>query len=383
MDENENTFAVELTDTSVTPMINVRESLLESGHAVDGDAAISTGLERSTGMLQEVNDQKPDKVDWTWVTLTPKQVIDVMVCMVYSPREFYCQILNSDDLKVLKELNIALAEYCQKTTTCVSKIAKGEPCCAYFSGDGRWYRALVEESTSDDAFKVQFVDYGNNEVVTLDKLRQISSTFLKLPFQAIRCWLSGVRPINKDWTTEAVVALQMYTAGKKLQARVVSLTTDGAEVELIDSSAGSPMMISEILINKHLAFKKEAPSNQNMLLCESPAIDFKEMSVYAQWTTEEYPVNETISVRVLQVINPGLIYVVPTKAKVDPQKLHGLMLQLADYCTSQNNQIFKPKVGEACCARFSGDDHWYRAVVLEVFVSEVKVVVKYSVQFIK
>ncbi|XP_060098652.1 tudor domain-containing protein 1 [Heteronotia binoei] len=373
MDKNENTSAVELTDTSVTPTINVRESLLESGCAVEGNASILTALERSTGTLQDVNDQKQDKVAWTRVKLTPKQVIDVTVCMVYSPGEFYCQILNNNDLKVLKELNISLAEYCQKTTPSVSKIAKGEPCCAYFSGDGRWYRALVEESTSDEAFKVQFVDYGNNEVVTLDKLRQISSTFLKLPFQAIRCWLSGVRPINKDWTTEAVVALQMSTAGKKLQARVVSLTTDGAEVELIDNPAGSPTMISEILINECLAFKKEAPSNQNILLDEFPAIGFQEMSAYTQWTTEEYPVNETISVRVLQVINPGLIYVVPTKTKVDPQKLCGLMLQLADYCTSQKNHVFKPKVGEACCARFSGDDCWYRAVVLEVFVSEVKV----------
>lgn len=81
--------------------------------------------------------------------------------------------------------------------------------------------------------------------------------------------------MNKDWTTEAVVALQMYTAGKPLQARVVSLTTDGAEVELIDNSSGSPIMISEILINKCLAFKKEALSNQNMLHSEFPAADFQ------------------------------------------------------------------------------------------------------------
>ncbi|XP_054838835.1 tudor domain-containing protein 1 [Eublepharis macularius] len=371
IDKNENTLAVELTDTSVTSMINVCNSLLESGCAVKVDATVVTMLERSTGILQEVNDQKLDKVDWAWVTLTPKQVVNVTVCMLYSPREFYCQILNDNDLKALEELNTALAKHCQKTAPAVSKLAKGEPCCAHFSGDGRWYRALVEEPTSDEAFKVQFVDYGNNEVVTLDKLRQISSAFLKLPFQAIRCWLSGVRPINKEWTTETVAALQMYTAGKKLQARIVSLTADGAEVELIDNSAGNPIKINEILMNEH--FEMEALSNQNMLLSELAAADLQEISIHTQWTTEEFPVNETMSVRVLEVINPDLIYVVPTKTKVDPQKLHGLMLQLADYCTSQKTHVFKPKVGEACCARFSGDNHWYRAVVLEVSISEVKV----------
>ncbi|XP_048360843.1 tudor domain-containing protein 1 [Sphaerodactylus townsendi] len=374
VDKNENTFVVEITDASVTPTVNVHESLLESGCARKVDAAVLTVLERSTGILQEVKDQKPDKVDWSWVTLTPKQVVNVMVCMLYSPREFYCQILNNHDLKVLKELNVSLEEYCQKTAPSVSKIAKGEPCCAYFSGDGRWYRALMEESISDEAFKVQFVDYGNIEVVTQDKLRQISSTFLKLPFQAIRCWLSGVRPINKEWTTEAAVAFQMCTAGKKLQAKVVSLTTEGTEVELIDNSAGSPLMISEILINKCLTLIKEGSSNQNVLLADfQEAADFQEMSLYTQWTTEDIPVNKAVSVRVLEVINPGLIYVVPTEAKVDPQKLHKLMVQLADYSTSQDNHVFQPKAGEACCARFSGDDRWYRAIVLEVFVSEVKV----------
>lgn len=57
--------------------------------------------------------------------------------------------------------------------------------------DGNWYRALVQNITSDGTVKVYFVDYGNVEEVPLDKIRQISSSFLKLPFQGIKCWLSG------------------------------------------------------------------------------------------------------------------------------------------------------------------------------------------------
>lgn len=58
MAKNENTFAVELKDTSVIPAINVREHLLESGCAVEGDATISRMLEGSTGILQEVNGKR-------------------------------------------------------------------------------------------------------------------------------------------------------------------------------------------------------------------------------------------------------------------------------------------------------------------------------------
>ncbi|XP_061491916.1 tudor domain-containing protein 1 isoform X2 [Rhineura floridana] len=369
-DKKEKTFVVELIDESMTPTINVAKCLLELGFAMEETTIISTVVETSTGTLQEISGQQLDKLDWSWVTLTAEQVVNVVVCVLYNPSEFYCQLLNSDGLNALKELNMSLAEYCQKTVTNVSKVKKGDLCCAYFSGDGRWYRALVKETSSFESFKVLFVDYGNCEEVTLDKVRQISSAFMKLPFQAIRCWLSGVRPINKEWTTEATATLQMCTAGKKLQARVVSLTTNGAEVELIDNSTGNPVMISEILINEQLALKKETLSNLSMLPDELATNYSQECK---QWTTAELPVDETVSVHVLDVINPGLFYVVPTKMKVDPQRLHKLMTGLAGYCNSWSDHSFKPKVGEPCCARFTGDDNWYRAVILGIGASEVKV----------
>ncbi|KAJ6669061.1 hypothetical protein lerEdw1_007870 [Lerista edwardsae] len=409
IDKKENTFVVELIDESVTPVISASKHLLESGYAIQESSAVSTVLETTTGTLQEASgkcmktaprkifvvatdaivsvvpktehqllfklsylytDQKLEKVDWTWVSVTPKQVVNVVMCVLCNPSEFYCHVLNNEDLNALKELNISLVEYCQ-TAASISKITEGEPCCAYFSGDGKWYRALVKEATSFGTFKVQFVDYGNSEEVTLDKLRQISSVFLKLPFQAVRCWLSGISPINKEWTTEASAAFQMKTAGKKLQAQVVSLTLNGAEVELIDNSTGSPVMISEILINEHMALKKV--STQNMLPAELATSDCQDLSSHIKWGAAKVSVNETLSVRVVEVINPSLFYAVQIKARVDPQKLRRLMMELEDYCNSQNDCVFKPKVGEACCARFSGDDHWYRAVVLGIMASEVKV----------
>lgn len=61
----------------------------------------------------------------------------------------------------------------------------------YTLGDGNWYRALVRNVASHGNIKVHFVDYGNTEEVPLANIRQISSSFLTLPFQGIKCWLSG------------------------------------------------------------------------------------------------------------------------------------------------------------------------------------------------
>lgn len=33
---------------------------------------------------------------WTWVGLAIDQTVDVVVCMIYSPGEFYCHVLKED-----------------------------------------------------------------------------------------------------------------------------------------------------------------------------------------------------------------------------------------------------------------------------------------------
>ena len=67
----------------------------------------------------------------------------------------------------------------------------------------------------------------------------------------------------------------MCTAGKKLQAKVVSVSADTTEIELTDISTSSPVIVNHILINEHLALKNEILSNQNMLAGELAATDFQ------------------------------------------------------------------------------------------------------------
>ncbi|XP_014381318.1 tudor domain-containing protein 1 isoform X1 [Alligator sinensis] len=371
MGKTDYSSVVEFTDESFTP-INVSKHLIEAGYAMKESKALMTAHETSN-IGKEGSGDTVRKGSWTWVKLALKQTINVIVCMLYSPGEFYCHMLN-DDLNALNVLNKSLAEYCQQASATSFKPVRGEPCCAFFSGDGKWYRALVKDISSDGAVKVQFVDYGNVEEVTPDKLRQISFEFLKLPFQGIKCWLSGVKPVNKQWLPETIAQFQMYTAGIKLQASIISLTKNGAGLELIDNSTGCPRMISEMLICEQLTLK-EVQTNKEVLVTKSAdKKEWQETSSSEQWKTIKLPINKAISVRIVEVINPDLFYAVPSETKVDQDKLCTLMIELAEYCSSCSSQSFKPKVGEACCAKFSGDGHWYRAVALQVSPSDVKVV---------
>lgn len=59
-----------------------------------------------------------------------------------------------------------------------------------FPGDGEWYRVMVD-ILSETTVSVNFVDYGYSMKLPTENLRPITLSLLTLPFQAVRCSLSG------------------------------------------------------------------------------------------------------------------------------------------------------------------------------------------------
>ncbi|XP_031811741.1 tudor domain-containing protein 1 isoform X3 [Sarcophilus harrisii] len=379
VDKKENSSVVELIDKSIKPSISVSKILIEAGFAVGEGKILTTD---TSNELREINapltvEETVNTFEWTWVELAVNETVNVMVCMLYNPGEFYCHILKEDALSGLNEVNRSLAEYCQQKMPNEFKPEIGEPCCAYFTGDGNWYRALVKEILPNATVKVHFVDYGNIEEVTVDKLRKMSSKFLKLPFQGIRCWLVDIKPRNKHWSKEATARFQMCVAGIKLKAKIVDLTDNGAGVELTDPSTAYPKIISDILIDEHLVLKDEPPckDTQNSKPVDLPFDpDVLQATSSDQWKTIEFPVDEIVPACILEIISPSLFYALPIESRADQEKLNLMTVKLTDHCNSQKNRaLFKPRIGDVCCARFTSDNYWYRAIILKVSESEVKV----------
>ncbi|NXT77158.1 TDRD1 protein, partial [Zapornia atra] len=364
VDKDDYKCVVELVDASVTPAINISSHFIEKGCAAVESTVALPMIKMS---VKQADEDTVNERICKWSKLTLKQTVDVVVCVLYSPGEFYCQISDNSELLALKVLNESLSEYCQKTPPNVFKPQNGEPCCAFFSDDGNWYRAVVKNVTSDGTVEVCFVDYGNVEKVPLDKIRHISPSFLELPFQGIKCWLSGIEPGDSKWVAEATARFHVYTAGVKLQARVTSLSRDGAGVELIDNSTGHPKVINEMLSEK-LAVKDVPQDEKNF---SNKSVDRIETSL-EHWKSIELAIEESLTVCVTEIVSPDLFYAVPVQTK-DQEKLHRQLNELEHYCKSCKSQPFKPKQGEACCAKFSADGRWYRALILKAFQSAVEV----------
>ncbi|KAG8299618.1 hypothetical protein J6590_096475, partial [Homalodisca vitripennis] len=139
---------------------------------------------------------------------------DIQVVFTTSPMEFYVQLTSSFD--ELNELMEKIKTACESgEVSDMSSVAEKVGCLAKYSEDDSWYRGYVEEKSFDTA-KVLFVDYGNKEDVSCDKIKELPESMCVLPVQAVKCRLYAV-PETAE--TDAFSAL---VDGKTLNAQFVA-----------------------------------------------------------------------------------------------------------------------------------------------------------------
>uniref|UniRef100_A0A3Q2P6K6 Tudor domain containing 1 n=1 Tax=Fundulus heteroclitus TaxID=8078 RepID=A0A3Q2P6K6_FUNHE len=220
------------------------------------------------------------------------------------------------------------------------------------------------------------------------------------------CVALGVEPVGSEWSSEALLWFQTLMDGQELSGRVLSVNEQGYGVELVIRGQN----VAVALIAEELAKAREQParvtqeqsappekntdSEKKEESCEASG-DIKaiseEMPVEVKstaasdvacfpvdWKTVELPLNESFQPCVAAVISPSLFYL-HSPMQVDQQKLQKVMLDLAAYCgtykaTSSAGRKSRPAAGAACCAQFSADKNWYRAVILEVGENEMSVI---------
>ncbi|KAI7797155.1 tudor domain-containing protein 1 [Triplophysa rosa] len=388
---------VTMTDESSDPQTNPGELLVTMGYAV----VESVQTENKEPAAQE-QPQMPsltgpasEKLEWTCAELPfDGQKVELVVSTLKRLDEFYCYNYSAGDVHVLTDLNRELMKHCESQRAPFTPNV-GEPCCALFPGDGQWYRAMVMEVCGVDKARVYFVDFGNSCEVESSQLKAISQILLKLPYQAIRCWLAGVEPVEAQWSKESLQRFHALCASQQLSGKVLSITEKGYGVELESGGQSiAALLISEQLAKpygqKQTLPKPATSSNQIEALPTLKPIDQKPPAeetskvnnkgaenglaqsttssacFHLNWKTLELPCNEKFQPRVAAVISPSLFYVM-NPGKVNAEGLKAVMTDVAKYCSRQATPIeCHPLPGAACCAQFSGDKNWYRAVVLEV-----------------
>ena len=151
----------------------------------------------------------------------------------------------------MKQIN----QHCMSTTVPNIMPNPGQECCALFTLDNMWYRARVLEFPKPGEILVQYVDFGNSELVTPDKIRSTKEEFFGLPAQALKLSLANVRPACHVWNQEAVEWLK-HIVNKKLKTKVVHRFPKHLVVLLEDWAAPQgPLNINEELVRMKFAVK--------------------------------------------------------------------------------------------------------------------------------
>ncbi|XP_030631037.1 tudor domain-containing protein 1 [Chanos chanos] len=430
---------VEMVDETTDPQTAVAELLVSLGYAVGETPA-------------------PKKLAWSCAELpTDGQKVVLVVGVVESPAEFYCYHCTAEGMRALAELSAELMHYCETDRNAFSP-AVGDPCCALFTGDGRWYRAVVQAVWGEGKATVHFVDYGNSCEVDTANLRAMPPPLLAQPFHAIRCVLAGVDPAARCWTDEANQRFRSLCVGQQLSGRVLAISERGYAVELESGGQSvASLLISEQLAkatghdpaqspsqstnqrgqqndpaqspaqspnqrgqqndpaqspaqspnqrgqqndpaqspvkstnqlevlraqSPFAAVLNQAPSEAQLDGISSSETDSSGLSETAvppeelfpaDWETVVLPCNQTFQPLVAAVSSPALFYLM-SPGKVNVEQLQAVMIDVAKHCQRVSPALCPPLPGTACCAQFTGDKNWYRAVVLDATDTHVNVI---------
>ncbi|XP_026746794.1 tudor and KH domain-containing protein homolog isoform X2 [Trichoplusia ni] len=151
--------------------------------------------------------------------------IEVYVSAVSSPSRFWVQFVGPQvtqlDLLV-EEMTDYYGKKENREAHALSHVSVGQVVAAVFRHDGRWYRARVHDvrpnefDASQQVADVFFLDYGDSEYVATHELCELRADLLRLRFQAMECFLAGVRPAAERgpperWHPQAIERFEELT----------------------------------------------------------------------------------------------------------------------------------------------------------------------------
>lgn len=279
--------------------------------------------------------------------VTPEMKERVYVSHVVSPDEFYVQFESS-----LDELSALSAELSQfylslgPSTNVLRSPSPGMSCCARFSQDGDWYRGRIKRVTSLGA-EVEFVDYGNGEVVSFDQVKDPEKGFMQLPQQAILCGLDATKD---HWSAGEVNIFKSVALDKSFNAKFI--IRDGQKWRVSLDSGG--VSIVDMFMTKDAADLQQ----------EGRAISSVQVGKYAFPQVSSGQIEE---VYVSHVTESGDFYIQLSKSSADLETIENLVSEIYDQPGATAEAMEMCFVDSLCCARFSEDFKWYRALVTKVF----------------
>jgi len=287
----------------------------------------------------------------------PHDEIDVYVTHVVSPSDLYIQtaLVEAQLTELVDQLTEVYDAGDAGELSVSTELMVGSVCCARYSSDESWYRAVVED-VRDDVVHVRFVDYGNTDKVSRADVRRLTDKFTSVPACAWHCQLAAVSSQSTSWTdAECQKLVELANAGEKVfTCTFVSRSQSPYTVTLKDDG---------IDIGQQL-FGGSTSETADTSTTEQTSGSFV-AGVASELAVAEPPSDAT-EVCVTCAESPSDFYVQLTSVEDELSQLANELMDEYDSLSASDRQLPGVEVGSLCCARYSADAAWYRAVITEI-----------------
>jgi len=254
--------AAKLTAEELSKLTNAQEKAKNSSLGI-----WSLPVEEDEKNDEEDEEKTEDEQESQSKEKAASELINLQVCDIGSGNSIFAHL----NMETLGQVNALMQGFTHQhgvepTSTPLQNASKGLKCAALFTDDNgtSWYRAKVLNTTKDGCL-VQFIDYGNSEVLPLNKLRSLDNSYFSLPPQASEFSLAFVKaPEKGDDALTAMSALYNLVWGKPLVAQTFGFDEQKRPlIVLFDEE--NPKSINESLIDEGFCrVARRSPLHRNI-----------------------------------------------------------------------------------------------------------------------
>ncbi|NWU04114.1 TDR15 protein, partial [Urocynchramus pylzowi] len=310
---------------------------------------------------------------------------NVKITGAVSPNKFYCQMQKWQ--KELECLTGAMHLYYEalvgeNTTSCDSFGLL----CAAKRQNGQWHRGVIKQLLSDHV-EVWFMDFGIIEAVPPSCIRKLKAEFMMLPMISFPCTLSCLGSQDetvikfqlKELTqaligqTSVCVQVDLYNNTERLYYITLQKQSSGINAEKNQNETAAPCVSLLETKTRSIALNHKPSPERNNSSKNSENKDKKtclpewDISFFSHCKRVEMQMNSFYGAFVVYVVNPSDFWIQTCRYQ---NEFHALMKNIAcTYSQYRDDEMVlkKPEPGLLCCARYSRDGCYYRAVVTKVF----------------
>lgn len=246
-------------------------------------------------------------------------------------------------------LNNEVAHCALRTESLKQTPIVGDMYCARYNMDGCFYRAVVK-SIEKEKIKIVFIDFGNEEYVTKQDLKQLPDSLKRVPCFAVKVYLKDV---PKKSSAQAIYYLNTLTSGSaELLLTFYDSILNGVELR----SKATGIHVNTQLIDDLTPLWKKDPNYQS----KTSEVVFKKRLHSLRFPGEEKQQSYFLCVDSENFSSSGMFWVVPNIPQYISYIYGEFKDKIEEYCESfDDDYCYLPRENELCFGLYEGE--WLRA----------------------